>query len=297
MARRRLDEAAREELLVADGAMGTQLQARGLEPGAPGELWNVERPEEVAAVHRSYRAAGARVVLTNTFGGSRWKLARADLGERVVELNRAAAELARVAAGEQAWVLGDVGPTGRFVAPLGTDSFEDFVAVFGEQIEALLAGGVDGILVETMSDLQEARAALQAAKALSELPVAVTMTFNPDRSGGDFHTVMGGGVEEAARTLQDAGADLGGSNCSGGSEAMVSIIERLAPVAAVPVVAKPNAGLPRLEAGRTVFEETPEQFARSAARLAGAGARLIGGCCGTTPEHIARLAEELTGSA
>jgi 5-methyltetrahydrofolate--homocysteine methyltransferase len=293
MARRRLDETARQELLIADGAMGTQLQARGLETGAPGELWNVARPDQVLAVHRSYREAGAQAILTNSLGGSRWKLQAAGEGHRVAELNRAAAGLAREAAREQAWVLGDVGPTGRFVAPLGTDSFEEFVAVFGEQIEALLAGGVDGILVETMSDLEEALAALQAAKALSDLPVAVTMTFTPDRSGGDYHTVMGVGVEEAVQTLQEAGADLIGSNCSVGSQAMLGIVKRLAPVAAVPVVAKPNAGLPRLVAGQTVFEEAPEQFARTAARLVGAGARVVGGCCGTTPDHIAGLAKEL----
>ena len=289
MTRKRLDEAAREGLLIADGAMGTQLDARGLEPGAPGELWNVERPREVAAVHRSYLDAGARVILTNTLGGSRWKLEVAGLGDRVAELNRVAAELAREAAGEQAWVLGDVGPTGRFMAPLGAESFEDFVAVFREQVEALVAGGVDAIIVETMSDLQEARAALEAAKTVADLPVVVTMTFTPDRVGGDFHTVMGVGVEEAVGALEEAGADLVGSNCGVGTEVMAGIIERVVGVATVPVVAKPNAGLPRLEAGRTVYDEAPEQFARVLAGLTGVGARILGGCCGTTPEHIRAL--------
>lgn len=289
MTRKRLDEAAREGLLIADGAMGTQLHARGLEPGAPGELWNVERPQEVAAVHRAYHQAGARVILTNTFGGSRWKLETAGLGGRVTELNRAAAELAREAAGEAAWVLGDVGPTGRFMAPLGAESFEDFVAGFREQVEALVAGGVDGVIVETMSDLQEARAALEAAKAVTDLPVVVAMTFSPDQDGADFHTVMGVGVEDSVRALQDAGADLVGSNCGVGSQVMARIIERMAEVATVPIVAKPNAGLPRLEAGRTVYDETPEQFARVLAGLTEVGARILGGCCGTTPEHIRAL--------
>ena len=295
MARKRLDEAARDGVLIADGAMGTELQARGLEPGAPGELWNVERPEEVTAIHRSYLEAGARIILTNTFGGSRWKLETAGLAGRVVEVNRAAAELARKVAGEGAWVLGDVGPTGRFMAPLGTDTFEDFVAVFTEQVEALMAGGVDAVMVETMSDLQEARAALQAAKAVGDLPVVVTMTFTPDQVGGDFHTVMGVGVEEAVGVLQEAGADLVGSNCGVGTEAMAQIVERMSAVATVPVVAKPNAGLPRLEAGHTVYDETPEQFARTLANLTGVGARVLGGCCGTTPEHIHALASAVRG--
>lgn len=290
MSRKRLDEAAREGLLIADGAMGTQLQARGLEPGAPGELWNLERPEEVQAVHRGYLEAGARVVLTNTFGGSRWKLERAGLAGRVAEVNRAGAVVAREAAGEEAWVLGDVGPTGRFVAPLGTDAFEDFVTVFREQVEALVAGGVDGILVETMSDLAEARAALEAAKSATDLAVAVTMTFEPDRTGGGFHTVMGVGPRQAAEVLQEAGADLVGSNCGVGAEAMVEVIRGMAPATSVPLVAKPNAGLPRLEAGRTVYEETPEQFARVLGSLLGVGVRLLGGCCGTTPAHIRALA-------
>lgn len=289
MGRERLDEAARRGVLVADGAMGTQLQARGLEPGAPGELWNLERPQDVVAVHRAYREAGARVLLTNSFGGSRWKLQLAGLEERVAEVNRAAGQLARQAAGEDVWVLGDIGPTGRFMAPLGADSFADFVNIFTEQAEALVAGGVDGIIVETMAALEEARAALQAAKSVTGLPVAVTMTFTPDRSGDGFHTVMGVSAEDAVATLQQAGADLVGSNCGVGSEAMVSIIERMAAVAAVPLLAKPNAGLPRLEAGRTVYDESAQRFAQNGAAVVAAGATVLGGCCGTTPEHIRAL--------
>lgn len=289
MPRERLDEAARKGLIIADGAMGTQLQARGLEPGSAGERWNLERPEQVLAVHRSYVEAGARVLLTNTFGGSRWKLERAGLAGQAAEVNRAGARLAREAAGEEVWVLGDVGPTGRLMAPLGTDTFEDFVAVFREQVEALVAGGVDGILVETMSDLEEARAALEAARSVTDLPVAVTMTFEPDRAGDGFHTVMGVEPEQAVRVLQESGADLVGSNCGVGARAMVGVIERMASAASVPLVAKPNAGLPRLEAGRTVYDEPPEEFARVVEALFEAGARVLGGCCGTTPEHVRAL--------
>jgi 5-methyltetrahydrofolate--homocysteine methyltransferase len=172
---------------------------------------------------------------------------------------------------------------------LGTDTFADFVDVFIEQVEALVAGGVDGIIVETMTALEEARAALEAAKSVTGLPVAVTLTFTPDRSGQGFHTVMGVSVEEAVAALQEAGADLVGSNCGVGSEAMVSILARMAPLAAVPLLAKPNAGVPRLEGGRTVYDETPERFARNGAALVRAGAAIVGGCCGTTPEHIRAL--------
>ena len=273
MGRERLDEAARRAVLIADGAMGTQLQAGGLAPGAPGELWVLERPQDVVAIHRAYREAGARVLLTNSFGGSRWKLQLAGLEERVAEVNRVAGELARQAAGEDAWVLGDIGPTGRFMAPLGTETFADFVTVFTEQAEALVAGGVDGIIVETMTALEEARAALQAAKSVTDLPVAVAMTFTPDRSGEGFHTVMGVSAEEAVAALQEAGADIVGSNCGVGSEAMVRILARMAAVATVPLLAKPNAGVPRLEAGRTVYDETPERFARNGAALVAAGGR------------------------
>ena len=271
-------------VLVADGAWGTELAKRGLEPGQSPELWNAERPDVVEAIARGYVEAGSDIILTNTFGGSRFKLARPGLGERTGELNRVGAELSKRAAGGRALVFASIGPTGEFMAPLGLKPKDDFVGCFAEQIGACVEGGVDGVLVETMTDLGEALAALEAARQVCSLPVVTSMTFARGPAG--FATVMGVKPEDAARELDAAGADVVGANCGSGIDHMVEVARLLRSGTARPLWVKPNAGIPELIGGKTVFRETPDEMASRVGELIEAGANIIGGCCGTTPEHI-----------
>jgi 5-methyltetrahydrofolate--homocysteine methyltransferase len=276
--------------LVTDGAMGTQLTLRGLPAGAPPEVWNLEQPDAVADVSRAYVEAGARIVLTNTLGGTRWKLDRAGLGDRTVEVNRAAADAARRGAGEAAAVFVSVGPTGEMVAPLGARGEEEFVEVFAEQIAAGAAAGADGVCIETMTALEEALAAVRAARqAAPDLPVVASMTF--EAGAKVTATVMGVTPAQAARALEEAGADAVGSNCGDGIAGHVEVAAMLRPATRRPVWIKSNAGRPEYVDGQTVFRQTPEDMAGHVEALLAAGANLIGGCCGTTPEHIRAIAE------
>ena len=275
-------------VLIADGAWGTELAKRGLGPGEAPELWNAERPDAVAAVARAYVEAGADILLTNTFGGSRWTLEKAGLGARTAELNRLGAELSKRAAGDRALVFASMGPTGEFLVPLGLRTEEEFVACFAEQASALVAGGADGIVVETMADLGEATAALMAARQVCDLPVVASMTFSKGPAG--FATMMGVRPEQAAAALDAAGADVVGANCGSGIAHMVEVARLLRAATARPLWIKSNAGLPELVDGVTVFRETPEDMAAQVRALLEAGASILGGCCGTTPEHIRRIA-------
>ena len=288
-------ETLNERLLVCDGAMGTQLQARGLGPGEPPDQWNITRPEAIREIHRSYLDAGADIILTNTFGASRFKLANFGLEERTGEINIAAARLARTEAEGKRFVFGDIGPTGRLLAPLGSDSFDDFYQVFKEQAQALAQGGVDAIIIETMLALDEARAAVLAAKENTHLPVIALMKFEKDRARDDYHTVMGVSIPQAVTGLSEAGAVILGANCVSGIKAATQIIRRMRPLADKPLMVEPNAGIPRLVSGKTIFDESPEDMAAGTPDLIAAGANIIGGCCGTTPEHIRLIARKVKG--
>jgi len=276
-------------IAIADGAWGTQLSERGLQPGEPPEAWVLHRPDAVREVAQSYVDAGAEIILTDTFGGSRFKLAKCDLEEHVEEINRRAVELSKEAAEGSALVFASIGPTGEFMEPLGLVSEDEMIEVFAEQVAAMVAGGTDGILVETMTDLGEAKAALRAAKANFDGPVVVSMTF--DRGPKGYATMMGVTPERAAGELQEAGAEIVGSNCGHGIENMVEVIGLMSGATELPLWAKPNAGMPKLVDGRTVFTQTPAETAAHFGALVEAGARIIGGCCGTTPEHIRALVE------
>jgi 5-methyltetrahydrofolate--homocysteine methyltransferase len=279
-----------KKILIADGGWGTELQKRGLAPGEPPEAWNLSRPEEVRRVALSYVEAGADIILTNTFGGSLLKLTKVGLGEKAVEVNRKGATLSREAAGDRSLVFASIGPSGEFVAPLGTISEADMIQGFAEQARALAAGGADGIVVETMMDLAEARAALRAAKESTALPVVVTMTFDKGPKG--YATLMGIRPEQAAAELARAGADMVGANCGTGIEAMIELIGRMRSATSLPIWCKPNAGLPELIEGKTVYRETPEMMASKLGSLVQAGANIVGGCCGTTPSHIRAFVAE-----
>lgn len=274
--------------LVADGAWGTELSKLGLGIGEVPETWNALHPNAVMGIARGYRQAGAQIVLTNTFGANRLKLTKAGLGDETAALNQSGAELSRTAVGDEALVFGSIGPTGEFMRPLGLISEQEMIACFAEQVRALVSGGVDGFVIETMSDLGEATAALRAVRENSDLPAVVSMTFEQGPAG--YATMMGVKPEQAAKGLSSAGADVIGANCGSGVDVMVGVIRQMAGSANLPLWAKPNAGLPALVEGRTVFQETPAEFVAHLPALLDAGARIIGGCCGTTPEHIRAMA-------
>ena len=293
-----LERLASRRLLVSDGAWGTQLQARGLEPGECPELWNVTRPEDVRAVACGYVAAGSDLILTNTFGGSPLMLRRHGLEERTEELNAAGARLSLDASGGRALVAASVGPTGELLAPLGTASEAELEEAFRRQVRALLQAGVRILCVETMIDLTEACCAVRAAKrAARELGAAVevmaTLTYGPTPSG--YRTAMGVDIPQTVEALTRAGADVLGSNCGNGIEQMLPITEAFRGLTSLPLLIQANAGLPVLEKGRTVFRQSPEDMARHVPGLARAGASIIGGCCGTGPAHIAAIREAVDG--
>jgi len=276
--------------LLGDGAMGTQLMEAGLAPGASGELWNLEQPDAIEAIHQRYRDAGSDLLTTNTFNGTRTALAKHGLEDRTVELNRAGAEAARKAAGEAAWVLADAGPCGDFLEPLGTMDPEQLLEIFSEQYSALRSGGADAALAETMTDPAEMAVAIRAAKAVADWPVVATFAF--DKAGEDYRTMMGADAAAAIGAAVNSGADVVGANCgtSLDLEDYLRLAERLIEAAeGRPVILQPNAGSPQLQGDRQVFPAKPEDMARLTSSLLDAGVKVVGGCCGTTPEHLAAM--------
>ena len=293
-----LDELSHRPL-CCDGAMGTQLLARGLASGECGMLWNLNRPADVGGVHQAYRNAGCDLITTNSFGGSRFPLAHHGLAARVAELNRAAAQIARAAAGENGWVLGDVGPFGDFLEPVGDVAPDDLRAAFRDQTAALIEGGADAVLVETMSDPAEAIVGVEAARLCDKnIPLIVTYAFQKT-APGEFRTMMGTTAAEAMKLAISAGANIVGTNCGTGLnlDDYVELAKQLVAAAGeTPVIVQPNGGAPRTENGKTVYDATPEQMALTAKKLLAAGVRIVGGCCGTAPEHLAAMSRALHGN-
>lgn len=284
-----LDALERGELIIGDGGLGTMLQARGLPPGTMPEVWNEERPDILLSIHRAYLDAGAQIITTNSFGGNRLRMADAGLAARGGQLSRLSVSLAREAVGDSAWVAGSVGPTGQLVEPLGTLSIQDAEEVYAEQAIALSEGGADLILIETQHDIDEACAALRAAKAHTCLPVFCTFAF--DAKG---RTMMGLRPDEAARRTEEAGADVVGANCGAGPQAILAALEKMKGATHLPLMAQSNAGMPRLaEGAKSVWDITPDQMADYARTFVALGARIVGGCCGSGPAHIAAIAAAL----
>ena len=270
---------------IFDGAMGTMLQEGGLKPGGCPELMNLEQPDVVQKIHEAYIEAGATMIETNTFGASALKLDHYGLEDHVKEINEAAVKIAREASKGRAKIVGSLGPTGRFIVPLGDLEFEDAYQSFYEQAKTLADAGADYLLFETCIDIQEMRAGLLAAKDATSLPIICQLSYSEDG-----RTVTGTDPQTAAITLEALGADIIGVNCSLGPQELVPIVKTLAENCSVPISVLPNAGMPRLENGRTIFPMGPEEFASWGAKLVAAGATYLGGCCGTTPAHIKALA-------
>ena len=280
------------KVLISDGAWGTFLHKRGLQAGECPELWNVTHRDDVLAIANSYILAGADMILTNSFGGSPIKLDHYGLKDRTAELNKAAAEISREAAGDNHFVLGNIGPTGVMLM-MGQVSEQDMFDGFRIQAEALQSGGSDTICIETMSAIDEAVLAVRAAKETTDLEVICSFTFERTLTN-EFKTMMGVTPAEMVKAIKDAGVDIIGTNCGNGFDQMIGIVEEIRRVDPVtPVLVHANAGVPLVEEDETIFPETPEMMASKVSDLVACGANIIGGCCGTTPEHIRALVKEI----
>jgi 5-methyltetrahydrofolate--homocysteine methyltransferase len=281
-----------QDYVLIDGAMGTMLMEAGLEQGDPPEEWNVLYPERVQNVHRGYVEAGSQIVLTNSFGGTRFRLKLHNFQDRVAEFNIAAAQNGRAVADnadKPVIVAGSIGPSGEIMFPLGELQYDDAVAGFAEQAAALTEGGADVLWIETMSDLNEIKAAIEGARSVSELPIVATMTF--DTNG---HTMMGVSPEQALRELRATGSLIVGGNCGNGPAEIEEVIHKMhREDPNIVLVAKSNAGIPLLIKGELSYDGTPEVMADYAVRVRGLGARIIGACCGSSPAHIRAMADAL----
>lgn len=279
------------QIILLDGAMGTMLMSKGLEAGQAPERMNLDRPDVVKEVHRAYIEAGSNIILTNTFGANRFRLQRHGLDDRVREINLAAAKLAREVADEYSNVVvaGSVGPTGELMAPFGKLNFEDALQAFAEQVAGLSSGGVDVIWIETMADLQEVKAAVQGARSVTRLPISVTMTFE---SKG--RTMMGVTPEQLVQLAHELELSAVGANCGKGPQDLEAVIERMHKAGCqLPIIAKANAGIPKLVEGKVVYDGSPEIMAEHAQTVRQHGATLIGACCGSSPAHIQEMRRAL----
>lgn len=273
------------EILVADGAMGTMLFARGLKPGEPPESVNLKNPEILKEIAQAYLDAGADIIQTNTFGASPLKLSDYGLQDKTEEINRIAVERIREVVGNKAYVSGSCGPSGKLLKPFGDTEPEDIYQSFKKQIKTLINAGVDLICIETMTDLNEATLAIKAVKSISPgIPIMATMTFDETPRG--FYTIIGVSINDAVKGLQKAGADIIGSNCGNGIENMIKIAREFKKLTILPIIIQSNAGIPEMKEGKLIYSETPEFFGKKAKELIDVGVSIIGGCCGTTPEHI-----------
>lgn len=279
---RRLTES---KIVLLDGAMGSNLRAAGMPAGVCSELWAMEHPDAVFSLLRAYVVAGSDIIYAPTFSANRIGLAMHNLEDRLVEINTELVKIAKRAAGDRAFVAGDITTTGRILEPRGDMSYQQLFDVYAEQISVLADAGADLIAAETMMSLEETMVALEAAQSVCELPVMCTLTMEVD--GG---LLYGGTVTDAVEALQEMGAAAVGLNCSVGPDQLESVISSIKSIARIPIIAKPNAGMPRMDdLGVAHYDMSPDEFASAMRKLIWRGARIIGGCCGTTPLHISKL--------
>lgn len=282
----------KENVLISDGAWGTFLHEKGLSGEECPELWNLEQEDKVFEVAKSYVDTGADLILTNSFGASPAKLEGYGLQDQTYEINRKAGEISRRAAADNVFVMGSMGPTGKMLM-MGEITEEQMYEGFKQQAKGLADGGANAILIETMSDLDEVKIAVKAAKENTPIEVIVTMTFEKSVDGS-FHTMMGITPTDATKALVEAKVDIIGANCGNGIEGMIGVVKEIRSVAPeIPILIHANAGIPVYQDGQTVFPESPEEMAMYAPKLVEAGANIIGGCCGTTPEHIRMLIDKI----
>jgi len=286
-----LDRLAAGDTLIFDGATGTYLQNNGLEPGGSPELMNASNPDVIKGMAKHYFDAGSDIVLTNTFGGNKFMLERYGAGDRLFELNRLAAEHARSVAPEGKFVSGSIGPTGEFIEPLGTATEDELYDTFAEMCKAFEVGGADAVMIETQLAIEEAAIAVRAAKENTGLVVMATMVF--DKGPRGYFTMMGVTPEQAVEGLEEAGADVVGTNCGNGIERMVEIATRMRAATDKYLVVQSNAGLPIIKKGETCYLETPEFMAKYYRQLADLPINILGGCCGTTADHIRALIQSV----
>lgn len=273
------------EILVADGAMGSLLFQRGLQPGECPESLTLTKPEVLEEIARLYYDAGAVIIQTNTFGASPMKLLEYGLEEKTEEINSTAVECVRKVVGDRAYISGSCGPSGKILKPYGDADPDVLYQSFERQLKSLIMAGVDILCIETMTDLREATIAVRAAKNISpHITVMATMTF--DKTPRGFFTVMGVSIQKAAEGLQEAGASITGSNCGNGIENMILIAREFKKVSSLPILIQSNAGVPEMKNGKLVYPETADFFAQNIPAMRDAGVSIIGGCCGTTPDHI-----------
>ena len=286
-----LDKLRSGEVLVSDGATGTFLQQNGLEPGGDPEEFNMSHPEVVRRMAKEYFDAGSDIVLTNSFGGTVFRQSHYGYGNKVREFNTLAAQHARSQAPNDRFVFGSVGPTGEFLEPLGTIKESEMYQAFKTQVTALEQGGADGVVIETMTAMEEAELAIRATKENTSLVIAATMTFDKGPKG--YFTMMGITPEKAAQGLSEAGADIVGTNCGNGIDNMLEINQRMRQSTNKPLLVHSNAGIPGMEKGEIIYPESPEFMAERFMKLKDVGANIIGGCCGTSPDHIKALCKAL----
>jgi 5-methyltetrahydrofolate--homocysteine methyltransferase len=290
-----IDDLKKGKILVADGAMGTSLDAAGLEPGSASEVWNILNSSAVSKVHKGFIAAGCDMIITNTFGANTIKLKRSHLDSKCEEINKAAVKIAKDAAGDSVYVLGDIGPTGGLLKPIGIYDEKQFYDSYFKQAAILYKAGVGAFIIETMGCLDELKMAVSACKAAGKLPVIASMYFSATSKG--YRTMMGASPGQATERMLALKCEVIGANCGAGSGQIVEIMAEMREAAGKDalLIAQPNAGLPKLVDGKAVYDETPEQFAKAAVELKKLGVNIIGGCCGTTPEHIKAIVASLRG--
>jgi 5-methyltetrahydrofolate--homocysteine methyltransferase len=284
---KKLLDVIQEKKILFDGGMGTQLIAAGLKRGDCPEQWNIDRSEQIWRIQSNYRKSGADILITNTFGATRHHLQKYGLADHVSVINRKAVTIARDAGEDQCWVAGDLGPTGLMFAPMGTADEQEICDIYLEQLEALLSEKPDMILIETQYDLREAMAALSTVRQATDLAVAVTMTFNMTRRG--YYTMVGNSISDCCHSLVDSGADIVGANCTLEPSDMIRLAKLFRENSEAPLLFQPNAGQP-IVSGKTVrYPMSIDAFATGIMEIVNTGAQAVGGCCGTTPEHIARI--------